>query len=81
LQNCLGKAIDEFPACDEVTELNELAELTTLSTAFIAIISWTSFSDKCVAGITAIGGVEAVVEGMQSFPECHALQSRVLRPT
>jgi hypothetical protein len=78
LQNCLSKAIDEFPACDQVTELNQLAELTTLSKTFIAIISWTSFSDKRVAGITAIGGVEAGVKVMQSFPECHALQSRVL---
>jgi hypothetical protein len=29
LKNCLEKAIDGIPACDQVTELNELAELET----------------------------------------------------
>jgi hypothetical protein len=72
MQNGLDKAIDEFPASDQVTELNELAELTTLSKTLIVIISWTSLSDKRLAGITAIDGVGSVVKVMQSFPEYHA---------
>jgi hypothetical protein len=51
-------------ARDQATELNELAELTTLNKTLIAIYNWTFLSDKCVAGITAIGGVEAVVKVM-----------------
>jgi hypothetical protein len=31
MQNCLDKAIEDFPACEQVTELNEFVELTTLS--------------------------------------------------
>jgi hypothetical protein len=39
MQNCLDKAIDEFPACDQVTELKECAEVTTLNKTLIVIIS------------------------------------------
>jgi hypothetical protein len=76
MQNCLDKAIDEFPACDQVTELNGLAELTTLSKTLIVIIRWTSLHDEGKVGMKAIGGVEAIVRVLQSFPKCQALQWR-----
>jgi hypothetical protein len=75
-QNCLDKAIDDFPACDQVTDLNELAELTIRSTTLIAIIKWTSLHDEIKVGIKAIGGVEAIVRVLQSFPKCHDLHWR-----
>jgi hypothetical protein len=43
MQNCLDMAIDELPACDQVSELNELTELTILNKTLNAIISWTPF--------------------------------------
>jgi hypothetical protein len=67
MQNCLDKAIDEFPTCDQVTELNELAELTTLYKTLKFIINWTSLRDDRATGITAIGGVEVVAKVLQSF--------------
>jgi hypothetical protein len=60
MQNCLDKAIDEFPACDQVDHFNKLAELTTLSKALIVIISCTSLHDESKVGIKAIGGEEAI---------------------
>jgi hypothetical protein len=45
LQNCLDKAIDEFPARDQGDQFNN-AELTTLSKTLSAIISWTSLHDE-----------------------------------
>jgi hypothetical protein len=69
MQNGFDKAIDEFSACDQVTELNELAELTTLNKTLNVIISWTFLDDEIKAvGITAIGGVEAIVWVLQTFP-------------
>jgi hypothetical protein len=74
MQNCLDKAIDELLAFDQATELNEVAELTTLCKTLIIIISWTSLHDESQDEIKAIGGVEAVVRVLQSFPKCHDLQ-------
>jgi hypothetical protein len=68
MQDCVDKAIDECPAGDQVTKLNERAELTTLIKTLIVIISWTSLHDESTVGIKAIGGVEAVVRVLQSFP-------------
>jgi hypothetical protein len=79
LQNCLDKAIDEFPARDQVDQFNKLAELTTLvSKTLNAVISWNSFHDEMKFGLKAIVGVEAIIRVLQSFPKCHDLQWREL---
>jgi hypothetical protein len=46
LLKCLDKAIDGFPACDQVTELNELAEVTTLGMTLGIIINLTFHNEK-----------------------------------
>jgi hypothetical protein len=74
LTKCLDKAIDGIPACDQVTELNELAELTTLLNTIIVIINLTHHHDESRLGITAIGGVEAAIKVMKTFPKCQTLQ-------
>jgi hypothetical protein len=73
-QNCLEKAIEKIPACDQVTELNELAELKTLHMSLRIIAGLACRHDESRAGIMAIGGVEAVVKVMEVFPKCHHLQ-------
>jgi hypothetical protein len=75
MQNCLDKAIAEFPACDQVTELNELAELSTLDRALRVIISFTFQHDESKLGIAAIGGMEVVVNVMKTFPKCQRFQA------
>jgi hypothetical protein len=79
MKNCLDKAIDRIPTCDQVTELwelSELAELTTLHKTLNVIIILTFQHDESRVGISAIGGVEQVVKIMQTFPKCQALQER-----
>jgi hypothetical protein len=64
MQNCLDKAIDKFPACDQVTKLNEVAELTTLNKTpssagppfvtkvklkFKRLVAWKRLSGYCKA--------------------------------
>jgi hypothetical protein len=74
LKKCLDKAIDRIPACDQVTELNELAELTTLSKTLSVIVRLTFRHEQSSVGIAAIGGAEAVVKTMKTFPNCQMLQ-------
>jgi hypothetical protein len=74
LKNCLDRAIGEIPACDQVTKLNELAELTTLNKTLRVVTNLTFRHEESKVGITAIGGVEAVVKVMKTFPKCHTLQ-------
>jgi hypothetical protein len=74
VKNCLDKAIDEISACDQVTELNELAELTTLYKTLDVIINLTFQHVESRVGISAIGGLEAVVKVMKTFPKCQRLQ-------
>jgi hypothetical protein len=74
MKNCLDKAIDEIPACDQVTGLNDIAELTTLRKTLIVIIRLTHEHVASRIGITAIGGVEAVFKVMKTFPKCRTLQ-------
>jgi hypothetical protein len=74
MQNCLDKVIARIPAYDQVTELNELAELTTLDKTLGVIVNLTFHHDESRVGIAAVGGVEAVVKVMKSFPKCQALQ-------
>jgi hypothetical protein len=67
-QNCLDKAIDEFPARDQVTELNELAELTAVSKTLIVIIRSTSLDEIKVG--------KAILSGYCKLSMYHDLQWR-----
>ena len=75
-RNCLDKAIAMIPSCDQVTELWELTELATLYKTLNVIIILTFQHDESRVAIAAIGGVEAIVKAMNTFPKCHALQER-----
>jgi hypothetical protein len=79
LNKYLDKSIAIIQACDQVTELNELAELTTLYKTLGVIISLTFHHDESRVGIAVIGGVEAVVKVMKSFPKCVDLQEDAFR--
>jgi hypothetical protein len=79
LKKCLDKAIDGIPACGRVTEVNEFAKLKTLRKAFNVITNLTFEHDESKVGISTIGGVEAVVKVMKTFPKCQALQERACR--
>jgi hypothetical protein len=68
------KAIKKLLACEQVSELNELAELTTLHKTLNAITKLTYHSETARFLIATIGGVEAVVKVMQTFPKCQTLQ-------
>jgi hypothetical protein len=74
LKNCLGKAVDSFPACDRVTELYELDELAILDNTLRLITNLTFNHYESQVDIAAIGDVKAVVKVMKTFPKCQALQ-------
>jgi hypothetical protein len=74
VKNCLEKAIEKIPACDQVTELDEFAELDTMDDSIIVLESLLYTLEESPARTTAIGGVEAVVEVMKTFPKCRNLQ-------
>jgi hypothetical protein len=74
MQNSLDKAIDGISACDQVAELNELTELTTLDKTLDVVINLTFNNHESRVGITAVGGVEAVVMVMKTLPKCPAAQ-------
>jgi hypothetical protein len=76
LRDRLKKATKKVPACDQVSELKELAELTTLHKTLQAIIYLTYGSEMGKVGIATIGGTEAAVKVMKTFPKCRALQER-----
>jgi hypothetical protein len=54
--------------------LSALAELKTISKTLSVIIALTFLHDESKIGIAAIGGVEAVVKIMKTFPNCEILQ-------
>jgi hypothetical protein len=54
--------------------VNELAELTTLHKTLHIMIRLTHHLDGSKVGIAAIGGTEAVVEAMKTFPKCRGIQ-------
>jgi hypothetical protein len=76
LKDRLKKATKKVPACDLVTELNELAELATIEKTLRVIVRFTYYSEMGRIGIATVGGVEAVVKVMKTFPKCQALQER-----
>jgi hypothetical protein len=75
MNNYLDKAIAGIPACDQVTEWNTHAELITLVDTLCVIGRLTCRYDASRVGISAIGGVEAVLKILKTFPKFKALQS------
>jgi ubiquitin len=73
VQDRVKKALVELPACNQVTEL-EGSELNTLYRSLNVIIDLTHIHDVSRVGIAAVGGVEAVVEVMKTFPKYRELQ-------
>jgi hypothetical protein len=74
LKDRLKKVTKKVPACDQVSELNELAELMTLHKTLKVITDLSFGSEMGEVGIATIGGVEAAVKVMQTFPKCQPLQ-------
>jgi hypothetical protein len=74
VKKCLEKAIEKIPACDQVTELDELAELDTMDDSIRLLNDLMYTLEESRARTTAIGGVEAVVKVMKTFPKCLNLQ-------
>jgi hypothetical protein len=79
VKNCLQTAIGKIPKCEQVTKLNELPELNTLNESLNVIKTLADLHPASTFGITAIGGVEAVVKVMKVFPKCASLQSSAAR--
>jgi hypothetical protein len=79
LKDRLKKAMKKAPVCNQVSELNELAELTTLHKTLKVITDLTFGSERSEVFIAAIGGVEAVVKVMKTFPKCQPLQEYACR--
>jgi hypothetical protein len=75
VMDCLNKATEKMPACDQVTELNAFDELRTLGTSLNVIFSLTSYHNESRVGISSVGGVEAIVKAMKAFPKCLDLQA------
>jgi hypothetical protein len=74
LKKCLDKAIASSSAYEQVTDLNKLADLTTLHKTLCVVTRLTFQHAESRIGISAIGGVEAVVKIMKTFPKCQDLQ-------
>jgi hypothetical protein len=68
VRDCLQKVTTLIPACDQATEFK------TLRKSLHVIIKLTYTHAISRVGITAAGGVEAVVEVMKKFPKCEVLQ-------
>jgi hypothetical protein len=71
INKCLDTAIYRFPACDRLTKLNELDEMKTLFKTLRVMTDLMLDHDASRIGITAIGGVEAVIKAMKTLPKCH----------
>jgi hypothetical protein len=74
LKDRLKKAMKKVPACDQVSELKEFAELTSLHKTLRVITSLTYKGETGMVGIATIGGVEAAIKVMRTFPKCQTLQ-------
>jgi hypothetical protein len=77
LKDRLKTAMKKLPSCGQVTELHELPELKTIEMTLHVITRLTRYSEMGKFGMVAVGGVEAVVKAMKTFPKCHALQRRL----
>jgi hypothetical protein len=61
-------------ACNQVKEWCAVAKLTTLLKTLYVITNLTFQHKESQVGITAVGGMEAVVKVMKTFPKCQILQ-------
>jgi hypothetical protein len=73
LKRFLRKAARRFPERENVTELHG-KELETLESTLDLIVNLTFYNEASNVSISAIGGVEAVVEVMKMFPKSIGLQ-------
>jgi hypothetical protein len=76
MKDRLKKAMKKIPPCGQVTELNELPELETIDSTLRVIVCLTDHTEMGRVGIANVGGVEAVVKVMKTFPKCYILQER-----
>jgi hypothetical protein len=76
VKNCVAKAIEDMPDHDHVTDLSQ-PEVKTLFKSLAVITNLTYHHDESQVGISVIGGVEAVVKVMKTFPLCRELQRSV----
>lgn len=75
VQICLLKASKtNSRGCHLVTDLDERLELKCLCHTLRVIIRLTYRHDESKVGINAIGGIQAVVDVMRTFPLCQDLQ-------
>jgi hypothetical protein len=76
MKDRLKKAMKKIPQCDQVTESNELPELRTLCKTLCVITNVSFYTERVRVAMVTVGGVEAVVKVMKTFPKCQALQWR-----
>jgi hypothetical protein len=76
VKKCVAKAIENIPDHDQVTDLSQ-PELKTLFKALAVITNLTYHHEESQVGITVIGGVDAVVTVLETFPLCRELQRSV----
>jgi hypothetical protein len=74
VKDCLKKATEKIPDCHRVTDLYPIAEVKTLVKTFSVIVALTFNHNESKVGIAAIGGVEAIVKAMKTFPNCQTIQ-------
>jgi hypothetical protein len=75
LKDRLKTAIQKIPQCDQDTKVNELLELIkTIEKTLFVIADLVCYSEMGGFGMVAVGGVEAVVKAMKTFPKCQILQ-------
>jgi hypothetical protein len=67
-EGLLKKATENIPACDRVSRMNDFTELKPLNAAIDAIVLLTRRHDESRVEISKIGGVEDIMNVMESFP-------------
>jgi hypothetical protein len=78
LKNCLDElnANGGISGWRQVTKISANPKLTTLHKTLNVLSNLTCEHVKSRVGITALGGVEALVKIMQTFPNCQEIQER-----
>jgi hypothetical protein len=76
VKDCLKKATEKILAYARVTKLSALDELRTLDKSLALIFYLTHHHNEISNGISSVGGVEAFVKVMKTFPKCLDLQKR-----
>ena len=68
LKDRLKKALKKSAECDQIKESNELPELGTIANTLHVIVNLSFYSEIGRVGIATVGGAEAVVKAMKTFP-------------